>query len=227
MRSISHLVVVCVCLSIYATSSSAAILATYRVSDATGEKHGLWTSSSTSGLVTVGNSPFWSINGLFSIIDDDSAVRDMSGAMDGVADYVRLVASATNENGIDVADIDLTFYTPVATASQVKNGGGGVPSTWDFFSQVIGDIEFSTGVTRTINKLEDQGGQTALQIGFGANDKYPEFGASAWVENDLGTLGANHWDLNLKLSEVPEPSTVAIWGFMAIVGLFYTRSRKN
>lgn len=161
------------------------------------DPHGLWTNSDIGGGSC---SNYFDIQSgtTLTIFNDDADVSNWTAVLDGTA-----------KNPFDVvADIYLTFsnFTDDHTLVTVKNGGGGVPSTWDFFRDVIGTISIS-GTDYTI---DDLAGTTALQIGDGANDKTSAFGASAWLKGDMNS---DHWDINLDLSvAVPEPATLALMG---------------
>lgn len=198
-------------------------ISNYKDGDA---NHGLWTGSNPS----VPNPPYFKIAtpGTLNIFEE-------SGSK-----FAEMKFFSTNSIGI-TADIDLRFdgYSATLPAGySTKNGGGGDPSTWEYFTEVSGTITIDdaavtqSGYTYLGEEIVDidvvfREGLNALQIGWGANDKDSTLGASVWLANILGSnttsqgsfldAGAygttNHWDINLSF--VPEPSSFA----MAMVGL--------
>lgn len=144
----------------------------------------------------------------------------------------KLLATAINPaaNGSILATIDLDlsgFTDDHTTISNIKNGGGGVPSTWDFFTNINGTITIGNDVFGISGSVPGY----AFQMGDGANDKTSAFGASAWIVSPKDGNGdclldpvrsssicmdSHHWDLNLDLALVPEPSALALLG----LGLF-------
>ena len=173
--------------------------------------HGLWTQSTPVNSGTC--SPFFSMNpGAVLTVDQSGASQNDW--------FATLTGSATNSGG-SLAVIDLTFsnFTDNHTLVTVKNGGGGVPSTWEFFRDLTGIITLD-GVEKSLTNTK---GGSSLQIGWGANDKTGAFGASAWIQGpDLGT---DHWDINLELEVIPapEPSTV----LLMVISLLGLKSRKR
>lgn len=62
-----------------------------------------------------------------------------------------------------------------------------------------------------------------FQFGIGADAKNKtEFGGSAWVNTSKTASG--HWDLNVALVSVPEPSVLALMG-LGLFGLGISRRK--
>ena len=168
------------------------------VTNCSGAPHGLWTGSSFNSSGTCGN--FFSIeSGIFTVNDNGTG---------------SLVAKANNPQSL-MADINLTFsgfYDTLPTGFKYKKEGGANynPVTddpnVDFFTQIGGTIEIGNDKFYINHIVKD----FAFQFGLGANaKKADEFGASAWIVPDSYSDN-QHWDLNLKLTKVPEPGTLAM-----------------
>lgn len=165
--------------------------------------HGLWTGSDIGGGDC---SNYFSIeSGYFTVNDDDTGT---------------LKAKANNPDGL-MANIDLGFggfsdTLPEGLSYKQEGGGGYDPATddpnVDFYQTIWGTITID-GYEFSINEIVDG---YAFQFGQGANAKdASEFGASAWIVPTLGgdyteSSLSSHWDLNLKLTKVPEPGTLAM-----------------
>ena len=196
-------------------SFSANSMVVYNVSNATTEcgiGHGLWANGFKSGC-----DRFFGFNdGSTLTVDTDTGIAVLD-------------ATATNKEEI-TADIDITFggFTDDHTdISMIKNGGGGNPSVWDFFTSIIhGTIGFTSGQSFDIPSMVPG---TALQVGVGANDKTSDLGASVWIRPvDMSwyePIQYSNWDLNIKLTQVPEPGSLALLAF-GMIGLFVIRRRK-
>ena len=206
-----------------AATGSASAMVVYNVGSAITNcgtsPHGLWTSSYLSSSGNCGN--------YFDFQAGSTLTVDINGASSSAV----LNATAINSNGVS-ADIDISFggYQNSPAGINIKNGGGGNPNTWDFFTTLSGDIDFSNGASFDINSLY---GGTSFQLGFGANDKTGVFGASAWIVPLLAAAPdapatGSHWDLNIALTPtaVPEPGSLALLGIGAI-GFAFARRRKT
>lgn len=130
-------------------------------------------------------------------------------------------ASANNVRWL----IDLTlggFNDDLNTQDPIKASKGGDPDLWEFYNTIAGTISTTGWVAEVVRT------GPALQIGFGANDKTTDFGASTWL--DVVTLNGNSsdykWDLNMDLIAVPEPSIIALFG-IGLLGLGLARRRKS
>jgi len=167
------------------------------VTNCTNSPHGLWTNKKFSD---------GSCSNYFSIKSGTFTVND-----DGTGS---LVAKANNPESL-MASIDLTFKgfldsLPGGLNYKRESGGSYDPVTddpnVDFYQYISGSITIGTQVFN-INRFVD--GYT-FQFGQGANAKdASEFGASAWIVPDYYS-DSQHWDLNLKLTKVPEPGTLAM-----------------
>ncbi len=144
--------------------------------------------------------------------------------VDTMAEEARLQATAVNPAGIkaviDFTWVDLAVGTDFT--GMVKNGGGGNPADWLFFGQGKGSVTFFNGLaelgTVALTIIPD----TALQIGFGANDKTSAFGASSWVRPLTKYNVGHNWDFNMDLTAVPEPGTAALL-MLGVAGLVLRR----
>lgn len=187
--------------------------------------HGLWT-----GSIGTGCSRRYSLqdDAVFTI-DEHSQTATFTG-------------SAINNKG-QVAQIDLTFgdflESTLGTNFGFKNGGGvnfnpqtDTPDI-DFFTSGSGSIILD-GRRFTLNANDPFAGNTALQVGLGANDKTADFGASAWLNflDPYGNPLGQHWDINLNLTPrpgtpVPAPAGLGLMA-MGLAGLgFGLRRRKR
>lgn len=200
-------------------SSHAALI--YKVSDTSrincsGAPHGLWTGRDLAGQCA----------NYFSIQKDTRLIVDSS--------YGLLTGTAINPFG-DVAKISLLFLDRVETHKYKREGGiawnpaDDTPDI-DFFRRV-------SGVITLLNKtylIDRFAGGYGFQFGLGANAKVAtEYGASAWLTSSCGLGGyglacptSGHWDLNLQLTKVPEPGTMALM-FVGLAGLLLMRRRGS
>lgn len=195
----------------FATSASA-VPTVYDVSDAAGNcnggPHGLWTNNALGSPSCDAN--YFSISGTLSVdLDTEMAV---------------LSATALNPDNV-LATINLTFsdFTDDHTSLPVKTGGGAANiADWIFFKEVVGTIDIAG--LGSFDALDLTGGH-GLQIGWGANDKTSDFGASVWLDMSGGHSGGNHWDINMDLAaRVPAPAIAMLLGTGLIaVGLFGRR----
>ncbi|MEM7543415.1 MAG: PEP-CTERM sorting domain-containing protein [Pseudomonadota bacterium] len=183
-----------------------------------GAKHGLWTATDI-GTPTC-NSNYFDIQSgtTLTIFDDDADSSNW---------YAKLSGSAKNPTGANplgiTATIDLTFTGFSSTGAGIakKTAGGPVLPSWIYFTDISGSISFDGGFGSYV--IDDIKNNYALQIGQGANDKTGVFGASAWIQGP--TMTSDHWDLNLDLTLVPEPHTVALLG-LALFGVAFAQRRK-
>ena len=179
-----------------------------------GGPHGLWTNTDFGSPSCDDN--YFDISGTFTV-DKTSA--------DSSAWFGSLVATATNPDSVE-ASIFLTFtgYSDDHTLFSIKNGGGGVPSTWEFFDSVAGVISFDSpsAYGQTLFNIDAMVGNHAFQIGYGANDKTGAFGGSAWIQSQ--DMNSHHWDLNLDFHSVPEPTSLVIMG-LGLLGFGFSRKK--
>jgi len=159
-------------------------------------------------------------------------------------DGVTAVLDATAVNGAGtIATINITFsgfqdeYDYYKTGGTPDYDGDDFPVDWDFYSFITtpGTISFDNGDDfSTLLVYQPSAGvaspdKPVLQIGNGANDKSAGFGASAWLDvtsldgGDDHKAGA-HWDLNMSLTAVPEPSPFALLG-LGLFGLVLSRRK--
>ncbi len=197
--------IVAVCTAVLGFAGVQAAPMVYEVSstgklNCPGSPHGLWTNKLELG------------GGSCAQYYDYQAGSTLT--VDTTAGTAVLNATAENPAGI-TAVINFAWDNLVPAASwtgMVKNGGGGNPADWLYFGSGTGSVTFFSGGsllgTVALTIVPD----TALQIGWGANDKTSEFGASSWLRTPsqyyrhFGT----HWDFNMDLAAVPEPSTLAL-----------------
>lgn len=206
-------VVLAVSMLVSSESSASMVIQKYRVCDTDvvnakyyGEDapHGFWSNQyyDTPVLPQQKGLNYFSIDGYLTEI------------MVGTERHAVLEATAVNPIG-KLAVIDLTF----------KDFSETLPAGYDFkpehkhddniqwfYSSVMGTITID-GVAHVVNHMVPL---TTLQMGDKANAKDNDFGASAWVKADNLNY---HWDLNLDLKPVPEPSTVAVWSILGLMGL--------
>lgn len=175
----------------------------YAVSDAI-SSHGLWT----------GNDFF---NGDRSFnIQDDTRLFTYSD------DTARLVGTAEDSGvtwALDILFEDFTT-TPGTGTNAPKTGGGPVLPSWEYYETITGTItrtDVASGPAVDVSRTGP-----AFQVGFGANDKTPAFGASAWLKakfqgNDKAQK--RHWDINVNLTEVSAPGSIGLIlvGFLGLV----------
>lgn len=200
---------------VFASAANAALV--YEVSDTSVNNcsaHGLWTGTSLDRAKDK-CANYFSISGYLTIEDDQSSAR--------------LTATALNREGVQ-ADIDLQFTQFEETYSYKKEGG----VAWNPSLDTANDIDFFTAIsgviTLTDNSIDTDyiinglAGGYGLQYGLGANAKDPNaLGASAWI---LGqNLGSHHWDLNVNLTAVPEPSSLGMLSVALLAGL--ARRRRS
>jgi len=203
-------------------AQAASIIAQFEVSSAISNNgcspstHGLWTNGFNVGG-TCGN--FFDIDsGTLTEFDDGTA---------------KLWATATNGGGF-VADIELELSDFSATPpGPVKQGGFSGSSltngekqdiidTWRFYEDIQGTITINS----VVYQITILGGSPAYQQGDYANDKTPDFGASAWLKASRNGYDYAHWDINLDLTPVPLPAAVWLFG-SAIVGLVGIGRRRK
>ena len=205
----------------------------YDVSDANGEVHGLWTNG-LFGANSVDPANYFSIASALFTLDD-------LGDMDPSTFTATFAGSAVNPNGyVAVFNLALSEWhdTPDGSFQYKVEQGVAYDPTLD-----LPDIDFFTGGSGTIDIYDSMNNllysftidtsdpfrdPTAFQYGPGGNAKDDEeLGASAWVNvNEYD----RHFDFNVGLSAVPEPSTWAMLliGFFGIGGtLRRTRREKN
>jgi len=209
------------------TASAAMITDQWIVSDAvencSGGTHGLWTNTLQLGGGICKNYYGFQENSLLTEFDDGTAT---------------LVATAMNPGGIE-AMINImfsglqdynTFTSNGTSTDKVKGKSHGDETTWDFYTSASGDIT----INGVVYSLWGDGlaGDTALQIGLGANDKTMAFGASSWLnikyydEDEKSYEYLRHWDLNMALTAVPEPSIIALFA-LGLLGLGFARRRMR
>ncbi len=199
--------------SLIALSSQASVI--YGVTNTskvncTGAAHGLWTNSDISGGSC---SNYFSIDGTFTLNNDDADSANWTAILD---------ATALNPQSIS-ADIYLTFSGFNDTWGTYKQEGGAAydAATMDFFSGVMGTIDID-GTEYDIDRFV---GNYAFQFGEGANAKDEnEFGGSAWIQSD--DMNSHHWDFNLTFTEVPEPSSILLFG-LGMFGFSLARKRQQ
>ena len=189
----------------------------YQVSDTsvvncTDAPHGLWTNQKYS-VTTNTCANFFSIqpDTFFTIADDGQSAT--------------LIGSAKSPDpGGQTAFINLMLSGFAESHNPYKQEGGVAydPDTdtpdLDFFTLISGTITIG-GDIFNINTFVNS---YAFQFGLGANAKDPsEFGASAWICADGESCPGGHWDLNLTLTQVPEPGTLGLLGAGLLgLGLF-------
>ncbi|MEM1134136.1 MAG: PEP-CTERM sorting domain-containing protein [Pseudomonadota bacterium] len=175
-----------------------------------GCSHGLWTGSLGSGCTR----RYSLQDGSIFTVDEHNQTATFTG-------------SAINDQGT-VAQIDLSFggflETIAGTGFDYKDGGGPFDPVTDtpdidFFTTGSGTITIGNQVF-TLNPNDPFAGNTAVQIGPGANDKNDKFGASAWINilDPHGNPLHQHWDFNLNLHErpgTPVPAPAGL-GLMAL-----------
>jgi len=189
-------------LALSTTTNAALITKKWQVSDAV-STHGLWTNN----LYFNGDNSFNFTDDTFLTEYDDGTARLLGGAEDsGVSWVIDILFSDYN------ADPD----------GSVKTGGGPLLPSWDFYYTTLGTISTldDGGFVASVTRIGP-----ALQIGFGANDKTGDFGASAWLSVNGGDK-STHWDLNMDLVAVPEPSIIALFG-LGLFGLGFARRRTH
>lgn len=185
------------------SSNATVIVQKWQVLDAE-NSHGLWT-----------NKMFFN-NDRFFNFDDDLFLTEYS---DGT---VHLYGHASDSNVSWLIDIVWDGFNQDPDGG-IKDGGGQLLASWDFYHNVVSGTISTLDAGGYIANLGRVG--PALQIGFGANDKTGDFGASAWFDVNGGGK-ATHWDLNmdLKLVEVPEPSLFGLL-LVGLIGVGVARRR--
>ena len=150
--------------------------------------HGLWTNSAISGGSCAN---FFDITGSFKQFADGTASLNATAINpDGLMAIIRL----------SLSDFDAT--TPIDGYKQ-EGGLPFDPVNVDFYNAIKGSIEINS-VTYTISFFRH-----SFQFGLGANAKSKtEFGGSTWICPVDNCVGSQHWDLNLKFTEVSEPGTL-------------------
>ena len=203
-------------------SANAGIINQWSVSDAagncTGGPHGLWTNTLKLGSGNCKNYYSFQGNSLLTEFDDGTA---------------SLMATAENPGGIEamikimfsgLQDYD-AFTNSGSSTAKVKGKQHGDETTWSFYTFASGSITIDGDAYNLWG--DGLAGDTALQIGLGANDKSSVFGGSSWL-NIANAQGdhLNHWDLNMSLTAVPEPSIIALFA-VGLLGLGFARRRKH
>lgn len=200
--------------------------------------HGLWTSNDRSNLMPLNGG----LSGSNYFDVTDLRLKLYTG-VDGLAmtpdDFATLKGTVINPYG-DMATIDLImsgFEDALPSGAGYKGGGGPYSSLdQDFFASTEGTIAFKA-LTSDPNVFQENTVQIdrnkspmRFQLGPRANDKTPAFGASVWIQSDPSQINdpnipmiSDHWDLNLELREMPEPTTVVVWGCLVGLGAVVRR----
>ena len=202
--------------AMFATSAQAVVtydVSSTSVTNCSGSPHGLWT-----------NSEFGGACGNFFDIQSGTQFTLFNDAADKSTWTATLSGTAVNPQS-KTATIDLFFSGFQETSVHYKQEGGvaydpGADSPdLDFFTNVRGIINID-GTDFAIDRFV---GDYTFQFGMGGNAKSAtELGGSAWIQGDFNS---HHWDLNLKFAEVPEPSTLALFG-LGILTMAGMRKRK-
>lgn len=177
--------------------------------------HGLWTNTSNTGC-----SRYYSFqDGTTFSVDTNAGTGSFTG-------------TAINDLG-EIATLDLSFTDLVdalPNPSVFKAGGGAYdPAVMDFFLGGAGTINID-GAEYTLGG-DGLAGDTAVQFGFGANDKDGDFGGSAWLNIiDPNGIHLPHWDINFDLAArpgtpVPAPGGLALLA-LGLAGVWAGQRRR-
>ncbi len=200
MKNTIKLILISVVFSLSGLTNAATITNVYSVTDAV-STHGLWTNQ----LCFNGDNTFdYQLGTFLTQYDDNTAILKGTASDSGVTWNINVLFSD---------------YRNFADGGPVKNGGGGDPSTWEYYDTVTGLIstDFGGGSSFNVTRFG-----ASMQLGFGANDKNSDFGSSSWlnISGSANTL-VNRWDLNMSLSTVSisEPSILFLLslGFIELV----------
>ncbi len=217
----------------YATVSQAGIIE-FDVSDADNNSG----NSIGHGLYTFGK--FGTGSASYSIQAGTKLTIDDKGTASNADDTATLTGTA--KNGTFEAEIDL-FLSGFQETMNYKVEQGKVYNSGHDIDDVRasagnGDVDFFSSIqgTITINNVDfdiatcincpNSTDLYGFQFGDGANAKNnSDFGASAWVGVGPNFDAPSHWDFNIKLTAVPAPATLALFG-LGLLTLAQQRKRR-